>query len=119
MVMLMSDEKKFEVLPAGAMRAKYGLIAENRHVVKLNQERIPEGLRHLIPTAEKFGISDDLTREDFMAKASKAEVLGLKQLVETYNNLLDVWLAGPEAAGPSFSDEYIAFSCMRMAADGC
>ena len=37
--------------------------------------------------------------------------------IEQNEDALDEWLAGPEAAGPQFSQEYLAFSAMRMAAD--
>jgi hypothetical protein len=41
----------------------------------------------------------------------------MKDAVEKYDSEFDLWLAGPEAAGPEYSDEYIAFSALRMAAD--
>jgi hypothetical protein len=54
----MSDD--FEILPAGEMRAKYGLKAENRPTIILDAGKVPVALRHLIPLAESFGVSDDL-----------------------------------------------------------
>jgi hypothetical protein len=105
---------KFEVATAGELRARYGLTAENRPAIKLDPGRVPEPLRTLIPLAEQFGIADDLIREDVFAKAPKRELAALRRAVEKYGDQLDTWLAGPEAAGPKFSDEYIAFSAMRM-----
>lgn len=110
-------DPKCEVLPAGVMRRKYGLYAENRPAIKLNPARVPEPLRSLIPLAEKFGISDDLIREDLFAKTSKAELERLKRMLAQYNDKFDEWLAGPESKGPDFTPEYIAFSAMRMGAD--
>jgi hypothetical protein len=110
-------DKQWEVLPAGEMRRKYGLYAENRPLIKLNPKRVPEPLRVLIPLAEKFGISDDLIREDFFDKTPKSELMTLKRTLAEYDDLLDEWLAGPEADGPKFSKEYIAFSAMRMGVD--
>jgi hypothetical protein len=101
------------------MRAKYGLMAENRPTIKLDPERVPVALRPLIPLAETFGISDDLIREDFLRKAPAEEVENMRRLVFQHDDMLDEWLAGPEAAGPVFSPEYLAFACLRMAADGC
>ena len=83
----------------------------------IDSQRVPAALRHLIPLAQKFGISDDLAREAIVSSASMAEIKVLKQAVQANNALLDAWLAGPEATGPCFSNEYIAFSAMRMAAD--
>ena len=83
----------------------------------IDPQRVPASLRHLIPLAQKFGVSDDLARETIVSSASIAEIEALKQAVQANDALLDTWLAGPEATGPCFSNEYIAFSAMRMAAD--
>ena len=83
----------------------------------IDSQRVPAALRHLIPLAQKFGISDDLEREAIVSSASMTEIKVLKQAVQANNALLDAWLAGPEATGPCFSNEYIAFSAMPMAAD--
>jgi hypothetical protein len=115
----MADESDFEVLPAEEMRKKYGLTAENRPTIRLDPSRVPERLRHLIPIAELYGISDDLIREDLLSKTPPGDLAELRRLVQEHDDLLDDWLAGPAAHGPSFSAEYVAFTCMRMAADGC
>lgn len=112
-----ASDGPWEVLPAGEMRRKYGLYAENRPVIKLHPKRVPEALRALIPLAEKFGISDDLIRDDLFAKTPKRELSKLKKTLAEHDDLLDEWLAGPEADGPEFSDEYVAFSAMRMGVD--
>ncbi len=115
----MADAPDFEILPAGEMRKKYGLTVNNRQTIRLDPVEVPERLRHIIPIAERFGISDDLIRADFIAKALPAELAELRRMVQEFAVPLDDWLAGPAADGPSFSAEYIAFTCMRMAADGC
>ena len=83
----------------------------------LNKSRVPVELHQLIPLAEKFGAADDFVREQLVRAASSEEVAKLKAAVRENDDALDTWLAGSEAHGPSFSDEYIAFSAMRMAAD--
>jgi hypothetical protein len=110
---------RFEIMPAGEMRAKYGLTAENRPVIRLDPAKVPERLRTLIPLAERFGVSDDLIRADIVAKTPAAELRAMRAAVEAHDDAFDDWLAGPEADGPEFSAEYIAVSCLRMAADGC
>lgn len=112
-------EGNYEILPAGEMRAKYGLTAENRPTIVLDEAKVPPVLRALIPLAERFGISDDLIREDVVAKTPGSELEAIRKAVEAHSDALDEWLAGPEADGPKLSDEYIAFSALRMAADGC
>lgn len=56
-------------------------------------------------------------REDRIAKAAPEELAALTA-INRYEDELDDWLAGPEADSPAPSAEYIAFSAMRMAADG-
>ena len=84
---------------------------------KLDIKNIPEGLRELISMAEKFGISDDGYRYERLKNSSPEELAELRSLCEEKDDELDDWLAGPESDGPRFSDEYIAYSAMRMAAD--
>jgi hypothetical protein len=43
--------------------------------------------------------------------------LRLKDIVERYDDLLDEWLAGPEASSQKPTPEYVAISAMRIAAD--
>lgn len=86
-------------------------------MVTLDPSRIPKELHGLIPLAEKFGVSDDCLRESLVKNSSVPEINELKSGVCSNEDALDNWLAGLEAQGPSFSDEYIAFSAMRMAAD--
>ena len=86
-------------------------------MVTLDPSRIPLELHGLLPLAEKFGVSDDCLRERLVNDSSALEISELKAGICSHEDALDNWLAGPEAQGPSFSDEYIAFSAMRMAAD--
>lgn len=85
--------------------------------MSLHPSKIPAQLHHLIGQAEQYGIADDWAREDVVAKCSPKERRSLKDAVKECEDEFDLWLAGPEAAGPDFSDEYIAFSALRMAAD--
>ncbi|MDH3523869.1 MAG: hypothetical protein OES32_09810 [Acidobacteriota bacterium] len=87
------------------------------HRVHLNPENVPAGLRHLIPLAERFGILDDLDRENLVMSCAPKELEELKKAIEMHDDLLDLWLAGREAAGPEWSEEYLSFSAMRLAAD--
>ncbi len=109
---------KWEVLPAGEMRRKYSLYADNRPIIKLDPANVPSPLRPLIPLAEVFGIGDDLIRADFIARLPAEALENLRKTVEPFADELDKWLAGPAAGKPPFGPEYIAFTCMRMAADG-
>src|SRR5262249_40601743 len=101
------------------LRKKYYTPDEPLPEIRLNRERVPEPLRVLIPLAEKWGISDDLMRVDAVRKAPPDEIADLRRIIARHDDLLDEWLAGPEAMNTQPSAEYLAFSNMRMAADGC
>ena len=85
--------------------------------MKLIPENVPEQLRHLIRLAEEFGISDNGYRWNRVEKATAEEIKSLKDAIHEHDSLFDDWLAGPEADGPEYTNEYIAFSALRMAAD--
>lgn len=112
----MSDER-YEVLTADEMRRKYGLVASNRPVIRLDPAKVPEKLRHLIPYAELWGVGDDLMRDDIVRTAPAEALADLKRIVLENEDLIDEWLAGPAADVPDPSDEYLAYSAMRIAAD--
>ena len=78
---------------------------------------VPANLRKLIPLTERFGVIDDLERENLVLAASDDEINQLRSEVSAHDDELDSWLAGPEADGPEYTTAYLAFSAMRMAAD--
>ncbi|GEM_PF-1777841 len=84
---------------------------------KLDPAKVPTKFRNLIPLAEKYGISDDGYRDELIDALDEAELRECAAFLEFYDDVLDEWLAGPEADGPSFTDEYIVFSALGMAAD--
>lgn len=112
----MSEEPKFEVASGEALMSRYGLTAANRPSIRLDESRVPSRFRSWIPLAERWGIDDDLIREDCLSHATKDE---LQELIafSADDGLLDEWLAGPESKSLAPSEEYVAFTCLRMAAD--
>lgn len=112
-------DDRFEILSLGRMKQKYYRPGEQPPLVRLSPENVPESLRKLISLAERWGISDDTLRHEAMKKASRTELDELQRIVTQFDDELDAWLAGPDAASADHSPEYLAFSNMRMAADGC
>lgn len=84
---------------------------------ELDPEEVPEAFRHLIPLAEKYGISDDCYLDDLIDTLDESELRECASFLDWYDAVLTDWLAGPAAAGPEYSKEYIAFSALGMAAD--
>src|SRR3954468_879003 len=112
-----ADEPHFEVASGRELREKYGLTAENKPVIHLDASRVPEQFRHWIPLAERWGISDDLIREDCVDRATPQQLSELLVFGDSYDAVLTEWLAGPESSAPRPTQEYVAFSCLGMAWD--
>ncbi|MFC7242097.1 hypothetical protein ACFQO7_06340 [Catellatospora aurea] len=84
--------------------------------MKADPTRVPENVRHLIPLVERWSVPEDGERSDLMEAATDAQLRELTDAVTESIDELDDWLCGDEAASPDPSDEYIAFSCLSMAA---
>lgn len=84
---------------------------------RIAREDVPEEFLELIPYAELWGVGDDGTRDSLVDQAPASVLENLASVVAPLDDRLDPWLAGPEASGPMFSDAYVAFSCLRMAAE--
>lgn len=108
----------FKVLTAESIKSLYPE-GEALPTVDIDPRFVPKELRSLIPLALRWGISDDILRGRAYEKASEAERAALVQTIRDNEDALDFWLAGPEADNPTLSKEYVAFSNMRLAADGC
>ena len=113
----MSDREEYELLSVGEVLARYDLADLEPHVPKLNAARVPKSVRHLTPHAQVWGVADDTLRTAMVQRAAPAALAELKQMIIDVDDLLDDWLAGPEADNPDPSNEYVAFSAMRMVAD--
>jgi len=85
--------------------------------MNLQKKNIPESLWGIIELAEYWGISDDSERIEQIENASYDKRIELKKAADKYEDCLDMWLGGVESQGLNFSNEYIAFSAMRMASD--
>lgn len=105
------------VLGREQMKGLYGSFYERSPQVRLDERNVPQRVWPLLPYAEFWGIADDLTREILVKQAPADVQLNLKEVVAAFDDAMDDWLAGPEADNPDPSDEYVAFSAMRMAAD--
>src|SRR6185295_2305838 len=82
--------------------------------VRLERNNVPRQFWPLLVYAEFWGISDDFTREALLEQAPLAVRRNLKEVVAAFDDAMDEWLAGPESDALQLSDEYVAFSAMRM-----
>lgn len=107
----------YEVATGIELAEKYNLSLQNNNPLFLRKEDVPFGLQSLIPYAEFWGISDDMLRYEFVQSVPNELLVELQEAISQFEDELDEWLAGPESLRSSFSDAYVAFTCMRMAAD--
>jgi hypothetical protein len=99
------------------MQRLYGEFTRDQKLRKLDPHKVPVELWPWIPYAELWGIEDDYFRDEFVSSAPQVAKDDLVAAVREINAELNKWLAGEEASSPTPSDEYCAFTCMRMAAD--
>ena len=103
------------IVPASRLQKEFGLYAENRPDIRLDPSRVPVDLRALIPLAEKWGIGDDIIRNDLIDKASAAEKQELHDALYHTHERITEWLQSVPP-GES-SDEVEAFMYMQGALD--
>ena len=104
-----------DIAPAADLQKHFGLYAENRPIVKLDPAHVPAHLRHIVPLAEKWGIGDDIIRNDVINKSSSVERRELHDaLYEPFEDITE-WLNS--FAGRSLSPEAEAFMYMQSALD--
>jgi hypothetical protein len=100
-----------------SMRAKYPEFLDSVERLLLEKANVPEGLYRYIPYAEVWGVTDDLEREELVNRAPEEARADVMRVVAEIDEELDEWLAGPDAESADPSQEYMAFSAMRMAVD--
>ena len=102
-----------EILPASEIREKHQLTAENRPDIQLDARKVPADLAELVPLAQKWGIGDDLIRQDFQSRASDADKQALAKALAGKNARITQWLdSQPHGAG--MSNEAAAFMYMQI-----
>lgn len=79
---------------------------------------MPDSVRVRLPLAEVWGIGDDIERSMTVEAASPNELRAMIAAVDSVpdSDLYD-WLAGPESRAADPSPEYVAITCLTMAAD--
>ena len=107
--------KKGEILPASEMKRKYNLTVENYQPLPLNANNIPGQFRDLVPVAQKWGIGDDIIREDLHVKASTEENQSLKSTLDKRTKAINQWLNSFDKG--NMTEEAAAFMYMLEGLD--
>ena len=84
----------------------------------LSPTNVPAGVEVLLPIAARWGISDDVLRAEQVDAANRSELKALVEAVDSVDDdALYGWLEGPESQSAAPSAEYLAVTCLTMAAD--
>lgn len=104
-----------DIAPGSDLQKHFGLYAEHRRILKLDPARVPTSLHHIIPLAEKWGIGDDIIRNDVIDKSSPAVKRELHDaLYEPFEGITE-WI--DSFGGRPLSPEAEAFMYMQTALD--
>jgi hypothetical protein len=98
------------------LKRKYNLYAEKRPEINLNPIKVPDDLSDLIPLAEKWGIGDDIIRNDYQEKSSQSEKEELKNRLKGRLERINEWLDS-FSDDIEMSDEAAAFMYMTLCID--
>jgi len=83
---------------------------------KLNPDKVPLPLVHLIPIAEKWALGEEGYHQVYNASSEELEAL-VHCIDDVTDDDLFGWLCGPEADNPNPSLEYVAFTDLTQAID--
>ena len=99
--------------PAADDSPRSGATTEARTARRLNPDRVPAELRHLVHLAERWGIGDDVERNAAVDRATPAERAELEQAVTPVSGRITAWL---DSFGQTvMPDEAAAFMYMQLA----
>lgn len=84
--------------------------------IHLNRDRVPADLVDLIPLAEKWGIGDDVLRDEMQERATAAEKQAMGDALKDRHTRITAWLDSLPQGQP-MSDEAAAFMYMQLGAD--
>jgi len=106
------DDGEFAVGPGDEMKRRFGWTAENWRSPRLRPEAVPENIRDLVPLAERWGVTCDVTRHDVAGKARDEELAALATALRGRHADIVDFLYSSEPA--SSSEEQAAFQAMLV-----
>ncbi len=107
------------VMTRDELKAECDRLGFRPPVYDFNISDVPENLRELAPYAEIWGNNSDETRWQLVKETPEALKEHLQELIfePDVQDRFDEWLAGPESNKLPPTTAYLAFTCLRMAAD--
>jgi hypothetical protein len=83
----------------------------------LDETKVPTELRPLLPYACIWGVTDDTTRGEMIERTPDDVREQMLKAIREREGAMLAWLGGPEARGPEYSAEYLAFSALLRISD--
>ena len=83
---------------------------------RLDAAKVPEGLREIVPLAQRWGIGDDVNRGEALSRSTPNERAELLRAVETHGAEITAWLDS-FGGGGKMTDEAAAFMYMQLAVE--
>lgn len=80
---------------------------------RLDSAAVPLDLRHLVPLAQRWGIGDDVERNQIVSRATPAEREELRAAITPYYARITAWL--DSFGGGAMTNEAAAFMYMQLA----
>ena len=107
--------RRRDIASGSELQKHFGLYAENRQILTLDPAQVPANLRHMVALAEKWGIGDDIIRNDLIDKSSDAAKRELHDAMYAPFEEITEWLNS--FAGRPLPPEAEAFMYMQTALD--
>ena len=107
--------KAGDIYPSHVLRDEYGMNAANRPVFTVEPEQVPEPLRFLIPSVERWAIPCDVTRGDYFDRQPQADVAAFWFDTLPHLPAIDAWLDSQPERVADWSDAAVHFMYFRKA----
>lgn len=110
----MPKVREYDIAPGSELLKRLGRSASKRPREVLDPAHVPEGLRHLIPLAEHWGVSCDVTRHAVTDAATDAELSTLSSALKGHHSAIHDWFYSFREGDPQ-PNEVSAFRSMLIA----
>jgi len=110
--------KHGDVYPSHILRDEYGMNAENRPVINVNPEEVPQDLRHLIPVVERWAIPCDVTRGDYFDSQPEDDIGEFWHDVKPFVDRINEWLDEQSQDVAEWSDAAVHYVYFLKAHSG-
>ena len=103
------------VLALSLVALACGAIEQESAPPGLDDSKVPQEFRHLLPLAERWGIGDDIDRFEAVERATPEERAELDAATREYGTRINDWLNTFDSG--AMSEEAAAFMYMLSASD--